>query len=112
MSCRRAAEALEAIDAAIEHTPSIADLYLCKARLLRNAGDTAAAWQLADEARKMDLADRYLNSECTKIMLQADEVDKAHEVHSPCSPLCSTFQMKPTLQRQWQAPPCCTATGA
>jgi hypothetical protein len=75
----RWAEALAAIDAAIEHTPSIPDLYLCKARILRNAGDTAAAWQLADEARKMDLADRYLNSECTKMMLQADEVDMAHD---------------------------------
>ena len=33
-----------------------------------------AAAALADEARTMDLADRFLNSECVKRMLQADKV--------------------------------------
>lgn len=33
-----------------------------------------AAAALADEARSMDLADRFLNSECVKRMLQADKV--------------------------------------
>lgn len=33
-----------------------------------------AAAALADEARTMDLADRFLNSECVKRMLQADQV--------------------------------------
>ena len=35
-----------------------------------------AAAALADEARCMDLADRYINSECVKRMLQADQVLK------------------------------------
>jgi len=33
-----------------------------------------AAAAFADEARLMDLADRYVNSECVKRMLQADQV--------------------------------------
>ena len=70
----RFVEALAAIDAAISHTPSIPDMYLCKARIFRDAGDADSAWKLADEARQMDLADRYLNSECTQIMLQAGQV--------------------------------------
>lgn len=45
-----------------------------QSRILKHAGDLAAAAALADEARGMDLADRYINSECVKRMLQADQV--------------------------------------
>lgn len=41
---------------------------------MKHAGDLVAAAALADEARCMDLADRYINSECVKRMLQADQV--------------------------------------
>lgn len=47
---------------------------LFQSRILKHAGDLAAAAALADEARCMDLADRYINSECVKRMLQADQV--------------------------------------
>lgn len=43
-------------------------------RILRHAGDFVAAAAFADEARSMDLADRYLNSECVLRMLEADQV--------------------------------------
>lgn len=43
-------------------------------RILKHAGDLVAAAALADEARSMDLADRFINSECVKRMLQADQV--------------------------------------
>ncbi|KAB5574252.1 hypothetical protein DKX38_001446 [Salix brachista] len=66
--------ALSKIDEAIEHTPTVIDLYSVKSRILKHAGDLAAAASLADEARCMDLADRYINSECVKRMLQADQV--------------------------------------
>ncbi|KAJ6342625.1 hypothetical protein OIU78_010540 [Salix suchowensis] len=66
--------ALSKIDEAIKHTPTVIDLYSVKSRILKHAGDLAAAATLADEARCMDLADRYINSECVKRMLQADQV--------------------------------------
>ncbi|XP_030488392.2 N-terminal acetyltransferase A complex auxiliary subunit NAA15 [Cannabis sativa] len=69
--------ALSKIDEAIEHTPTAIDLYSGKSRILKHAGDLAAAAALADEARCMDLADRYINSECVKRMLQADQVTLA-----------------------------------
>lgn len=47
---------------------------LPQSRILKHAGDLKAAAALADEARCMDLADRYINSECVKRMLQADQV--------------------------------------
>ncbi|PIA65249.1 hypothetical protein AQUCO_00100614v1 [Aquilegia coerulea] len=71
--------ALAKIDEAIEHTPTVIDLYLVKGRILKHAGDLAAAAALADEARSMDLADRYINSECVKRMLQADQVGLAEK---------------------------------
>ncbi|KAF9690047.1 hypothetical protein SADUNF_Sadunf01G0155300 [Salix dunnii] len=71
--------ALSKIDEAIEHTPTVIDLYSVKSRILKHAGDLAAAATLADEARCMDLADRYINSECVKRMLQADQVALAEK---------------------------------
>ncbi|OWM78206.1 hypothetical protein CDL15_Pgr015025 [Punica granatum] len=71
--------ALSKIDEAIEHTPTVIDLYSVKSRILKHVGDLAAAAALADEARCMDLADRYINSECVKRMLQADQVTLAEK---------------------------------
>ncbi|KAJ8427132.1 hypothetical protein Cgig2_033942 [Carnegiea gigantea] len=71
--------ALAKIDEAISHTPTVIDLYSVKSRILKHAGDLTAAAALADEARCMDLADRYINSECVKRMLQADQVSLAEK---------------------------------
>ncbi|KAK8664233.1 hypothetical protein V6N13_084031 [Hibiscus sabdariffa] len=71
--------ALSKIDEAIQHTPTVIDLYSVKSRISKHAGDLSAAASLADEARCMDLADRYINSECVKRMLQADQVALAEK---------------------------------
>ncbi|CAD5317743.1 unnamed protein product [Arabidopsis thaliana] len=71
--------ALCKIDEAIAHTPTVIDLYSVKSRIMKHAGDLTAAAALADEARGMDLADRYINSECVKRMLQADQVPLAEK---------------------------------
>eukprot|EP01018_Ginkgo_biloba_P039949 Gb_40412 [translate_table: standard] len=39
-----------------------------KGRILKHAGDLKAANTLANEARSMDLANRFINSECVKRM--------------------------------------------
>lgn len=72
-------KAIEKIDDAIAHTPTVIDLYLVKGRIFKHAGDIVAGAALADEARSMDLADRFLNSECVKRMLQADQVELAEK---------------------------------
>ncbi|WOH05562.1 hypothetical protein DCAR_0624981 [Daucus carota subsp. sativus] len=66
--------ALAKIDEAIKHTPTVIELYTIKSRILKHGGDLEAAAALADEARCMDLSDRYANSYCVKRMLQADQV--------------------------------------
>ncbi|KAG8044851.1 hypothetical protein GUJ93_ZPchr0008g13823 [Zizania palustris] len=63
--------ALDKIDEAISHTPT--------GKILQHAGNFPAAAALVDEARSMDLADRYLNSECVMQMLQADQVGLAEK---------------------------------
>ncbi|KAH9560299.1 hypothetical protein CY35_06G098800 [Sphagnum magellanicum] len=72
-------KALEKINAALVQTPTNIDLYLVKGRILKHAGDAVAAAALADEGRTMDLADRFLNSESVKRMLQADQVELAEK---------------------------------
>lgn len=76
---RNFGKAIDKIDEAISHTPTVIDLYLVKGRIFKHAGDLAAAAAFADEGRKMDLADRFLNSESVKRMLQADQVEQAEK---------------------------------
>lgn len=64
--------ALEYINDAIQHTPTVIDLYIVKARIYKRAGDTKYASKLYDEARKLDLADRYLNAVSSRFKIRAD----------------------------------------
>jgi len=75
--CGNSAEAVRQIDLAIEHTPTCLDLFLFKARIYKHAGDLPNASYWMDEARKMDLADRHLNTKATRYMLRADLPDEA-----------------------------------
>eukprot|EP00455_Lapot_gusevi_P002213 TRINITY_DN1085_c0_g1_i2.p1 TRINITY_DN1085_c0_g1~~TRINITY_DN1085_c0_g1_i2.p1 ORF type:complete len:771 (+),score=295.90 TRINITY_DN1085_c0_g1_i2:64-2376(+) len=76
---RDTARALELIDAAIEHTPTAIDLYVAKGRIYKHAGDMESAYQMLEQARSMDLADRYLNTECVKYALAADKIAVAEK---------------------------------
>ncbi len=69
--------ALELIEEAIGISPKTVEPYLVKARILKHCGDTVNAVKVADEARSLDLADRYLNTKCTKYGLRADMVPQA-----------------------------------
>ena len=46
---------------------------------LQHAGDLPEASRWMDEARTLDLADRYLNSKCAKYMLRAGILERAEE---------------------------------
>lgn len=72
-------EALKWIQKGIEHTPTMIDLYTLKAKIMQFAGNIPQARKLTNEARMLDLADRYLNAYSSKYMLKNNEVDKAHE---------------------------------
>lgn len=72
-------EALKYINTAIEHTPTLIELYFTKGRIFKHAGDPQEAYRWLDEAQSLDTADRYINSKCAKYMLRADLIKEAEE---------------------------------
>ena len=75
--CGRYSEALTVIEEAIHHTPTALDMLTKKGRILKKCGDLAAAWNVMEECRSLDLQDRYLNNKATKYMLRADNMERA-----------------------------------
>lgn len=53
--------AFEQIDKAIEHTPTVVELYTLKGKIFKHAGDQEKAFLFYNEGRKLDTADRFLN---------------------------------------------------
>lgn len=72
-------KALEEINAAIDHTPTLIELFVTKGRIYKHAGDVQEAYKWLDEAQSLDTADRYINSKCAKYMLRANFVKEAEE---------------------------------
>ncbi len=72
-------KALEFINEAIEHTPTVVELYMVKAQIYKNAGDIKNASVLYEEARKLDLADRFLNARSSRYLIRIDELKQAEE---------------------------------
>lgn len=73
----RREKALEMVDRAIMHTPTAVECYLVKARILKHCGDLKGAVETMNDARNLDLADRYLNTKCCKYALRADMMQEA-----------------------------------
>ncbi|KAK4560436.1 hypothetical protein LTR86_005632 [Recurvomyces mirabilis] len=65
-------KAREHIDRAIELNPSKTDytFHMTGARIHKHAGNVAEASKAMDEAREMDLKDRYINTKCAKYQLR------------------------------------------
>ena len=55
-------KAIEYVEKAKTHTPTVIETYILKAKIFKRAGDPVYAATLYEEARKLDLADRYLNA--------------------------------------------------
>uniref|UniRef100_A0A8C7XDW1 N-alpha-acetyltransferase 15, NatA auxiliary subunit n=1 Tax=Oryzias sinensis TaxID=183150 RepID=A0A8C7XDW1_9TELE len=81
--------ALEYINAAIESTPTLIELFLVKAKIYKHAGNIKEAAQWMDEAQALDTADRFINSKCAKYMLKAGMIKEAEE-------MCSKFTREGT----------------
>ncbi|KAF8982870.1 N-alpha-acetyltransferase 16, NatA auxiliary subunit [Entomortierella lignicola] len=76
---RKSDEALGYINRAIEHTPTLVELYMTKGRILKHAGDFNGAVEAVNAARELDLQDRFINSKCTKYMLRAEKMEDAEK---------------------------------
>jgi len=76
--------AMHFINTALDHTCTLIELFLVKARIYKHAGDIHEAVKCLDEAQSLDTADRYINSKCAKYMLRAGMIKEAEE-------MCSKF---------------------
>ncbi|XP_061082124.1 N-alpha-acetyltransferase 16, NatA auxiliary subunit-like [Conger conger] len=102
--------ALEAIDAAIETTPTLIELFYVKAKIYKHAGNLQEAARWMDEAQSLDTADRFINSKCAKYMLRAGLVKEAED-------MCAKFTREGTssmdnlneMQCMWFQTECATA---
>lgn len=70
------------IDSALEHTPTMVEFYIMKARVLKHLGLLDTASEILEEARELDLQDRFINCKSVKYLLRANNIDKAVEVAS------------------------------
>lgn len=78
-------KAMDWINKAIEHTPTVTELYSFKGKIYQQAGDRQRASQLHEQARVLDQADRYLSVISAKYFLKIDKVDEAHATMLPFS---------------------------
>ncbi|THH29718.1 hypothetical protein EUX98_g4478 [Antrodiella citrinella] len=72
--------ALTLLDEALEHTPTLPELLMYRARVLKRLGDPFGAARSMDEARVLDLQDRFLNTKCAKYRLRAGLEEEAQEL--------------------------------
>ncbi|KAI9352659.1 NMDA receptor-regulated protein 1-domain-containing protein [Obelidium mucronatum] len=72
-------KALEYINLAIDHTPTLVELFMTKARILKHAGDVKQAMDVMNYGRNLDLQDRCINSKAVKYMLRAGNIEEAEK---------------------------------
>lgn len=70
------------IDFALDHSPTLVELYIIKARVLKHLGRLDEAAAVMNNGRLLDLQDRFINSKATKYMLRANKVDEGIDLVS------------------------------
>ncbi|KAJ7637139.1 NMDA receptor-regulated protein 1-domain-containing protein [Roridomyces roridus] len=73
----RHAKAIEILDLALSHTPTLPELHMFKGRVLKRAGDLFGGARCLEDARSLDGQDRFLNTKSAKYRLRAGMVDEA-----------------------------------
>ncbi|KAI9277379.1 NMDA receptor-regulated protein 1-domain-containing protein [Sporodiniella umbellata] len=73
-------KALELINKAIAHSPTVVELYMTKGRILKHSGKAEEAVSAMNDARELDLQDRFINSKCAKYMIRAGQIEAAEKI--------------------------------
>ncbi len=73
------------VEEGIEHTPTVVELYVLKAKIFKFAGDLAMAAKTYDEGRTLDTADRYLSCHTARYQMRVDDIEKGNETMLPFS---------------------------
>ena len=72
--------ALSILETGMKHTPTLPDLHLFKARILKRCGDFLGAARCVNDARLLDGQDRFLNTKCGKYLLRADMIEEVSPI--------------------------------
>ena len=72
--------ALEHIEKALSIDPENVDFLMKKARCLKHLDRIETAAATMNEARLLDLSDRYINSKCAKYYLRAGDIESAQKI--------------------------------
>ena len=70
------------MDEAIEHTPTLLELYSWKAKIFKYQNEFDKSLELHEKARNMDLGDRYLCNKSVKAYLRCVRITEAEQVMS------------------------------
>ena len=81
--------AISVLDIAMKHTPTLPELYSCKGRALKRAGDPLGAARHLDEARKLDGQDRFVNAKSARYHLRAGLIEEAMDILSLFTRVCA-----------------------
>jgi len=68
------------LEEAIKHTPTLVELYITKARLLKYQNDLTGAVDAMMAARDLDRQDRFLNSKVGKYLLRCNRNEEALQI--------------------------------
>ena len=69
--------ALELVDRALEHTPTVPEIYVIKAKIQKRLGLPEDAADTANAARLLDISDRNLNKIAVKHMFACGQMERA-----------------------------------
>jgi hypothetical protein len=84
------------------HTPTLPELYMTKARVLKRAGDPYGAVRAMDDARSLDGQDRYVNTKSGKYRLRAGMINEADEVLGLFTKVVSFLRAARTADRPFR----------
>ncbi|AET39028.1 peptide alpha-N-acetyltransferase complex A subunit NAT1 Ecym_3556 [Eremothecium cymbalariae DBVPG len=75
-------KAKDYIEKAIEHTPTLVELYILNGRILKHLGLLEEAAWTVEKGRTLDLQDRFINTKSVEYFLGANMIDKAVQLVS------------------------------
>jgi N-alpha-acetyltransferase 15/16, NatA auxiliary subunit len=79
-SQRDVPRSMQFVEEAIQHTPTLVELHLTKARLLKYQNDLSGAVDALMVARDLDLQDRFVNTKVGKYLLRNNRNDEALQI--------------------------------
>ena len=77
---REIEKAFTFVNRAIEHTPTLLELYTLKGKICEKAGNSQRAAELFEEARQLDKADRAINAISAIYQAKNDDVFNAERI--------------------------------